>query len=1143
MRLLKANCLNCHNEEKEKGGLVLTSRERALKGGDNGPILTPGKADESQLAKLVHAEADPHMPPKKQLSAEQIQTLRAWIDAGADWDEAILGEAAPAIKPVTLGPLPPAYQPALAVALSPDGKRLAASRGAHIYIHDLGEKDFPIVHQLEQHRDAVQSIAWSQDGRWLASGGFREICLWNAESFEAAKTFTNIAGRVTALGFQSDNAILVAGESVPGGDGSVSFWSVESGDLQDKWPAHADSVLSVCVASGRELLATAGADKLVRLWQGPTEKAKFEGHLAHVLALAFNHDQTWLASGSADRVLNIWDVETGEQKIKLRKGLPGVTALAWVAEGKTLYGAFEDGTVRRFTDFKTHSGMERSEGAKARVIGNAEQMLYSLAATADGKTVYAGAHDGGVYAWSGDGKLLGKLAAQARSEAKQDSAQAESPPEAASSTASSNRRLSFVNDVLPVLSKAGCNAGACHAKPDGQNGFKLSVFAYDPQSDYNEIVKDSRGRRVFPAAAEESLILRKPTLAIDHEGGERFPRGSKPYQLLVEWVRQGMPYRQPNEPELVEIAAHPPEQRYEKGARQQLKVEARYSDGSARDVTHLAEFDSNDKEMARVDHNGRVSVGSLSGEGVIIARFMGHVDVSRITVPAEKVLPESIYAALPVNNFIDEHAYARFRKLGLFPSDRCTDGEFIRRASLDAIGRLPDAERVRGFLPETDSGKRRKLIDELLAHPAYAEHWATKWGDWIRPNPARVGVKSVYVLDQWLRESFRRDKPYDRFVREIITAQGSTHQVGPTVLFRDRRQPEDVTTVVSQIFLGTRLECAKCHHHPNEKWSQADFYQFAAYFGELKRKGTGISPPISGGWEMVYHAPGGEVKHPVTGEVMKPRALGSANDGGARESRDPREELAEWMTEPDNPFLARAVVNRVWAQYFGRGIVDPVDDFRASNPPTNEPLLDALARDFVAHGYDLKHLMRTIMSSHLYQLSAVPNEYNLTDTRNFSRAYRRRLPAEVMLDAVSDVTGASQAFYGLAAGSRAIETWNHKLESEFMDAFGRPDSSADCPCERNDRPSLVQALHLMNSSSLQNKIAHKDGRAKQWAEGSQTPEEIVRELYLIAYSRLPSEEELGVATEVFKAPDARRQAAIEDVMWALLNSAEFVFNH
>jgi Protein of unknown function (DUF1553)/Protein of unknown function (DUF1549) len=708
--------------------------------------------------------------------------------------------------------------------------------------------------------------------------------------------------------------------------------------------------------------------------------------------------------------------------------------------------------------------------------------------------------------------------------------------------AHANQQLSFVNDVLPVLSKAGCNAGSCHAKAEGQNGFKLSVFAYDPKSDYRQIVKADRGRRVFPACPEESLILKKPTLAIEHEGGQRFETGSPSWLTLKRWIEQGMPYARSNEANLAQVKVYPAERRYKKGAKQKLIVEARYSDGSVRDVTGLADFSSADKEMSKVDENGRITVGQTSGEGVVVARFMGLVDVSRVTVPADKALPDSLYASLPVNNEIDKLVYERLKKLGLAPSETCSDSEFLRRASLDAIGRLPDPDLVKEFLANTNADKREKIINHLLDDSAYGDHWAVKWGDLIRPNPSRVGVKPVYLLDLWLRDSFRQNKPYDQLVRELLTAQGSTHKYGPAVIFRDKREPVEASSFVGQIFLGVRMECAKCHHHPNEKWSQADYYQLAAFFGPVKHKGQGISAPISGEPEYIWYAPGGEVKHPVTGEVMKP-APPDGQPAASVAEIDPRGQLVDWMCRPENPFFARAIVNRIWAQFMGRGIVDPVDDFRASNPPTNEPLLDWLAQDFVAHGYDLKHLMATIMRSRTYQLSSLPNPDNVRDTKNFSRSYRRRLSAEVLLDAVCDFTGVPERFDGLPPGARAVETWNNKLGSEFLDAFGRPNSSAECPCERDSKASVVQVLHLMNSNDLQAKLGNSTGRAKKLAESKMTEREIVERLYIAAFSRNPTEVELRATAKAFAAEGATRKTATEDIMWAMMNSAEFVFNH
>jgi hypothetical protein len=642
----------------------------------------------------------------------------------------------------------------------------------------------------------------------------------------------------------------------------------------------------------------------------------------------------------------------------------------------------------------------------------------------------------------------------------------------------------------------------------------------------------------------ESLIVLKATHTIPHEGGERFDRNSEACRTLLAWIAGGMVFRNESDPVLAKIEVVPHDGRYRRGDSRQLTVRAHHADGSVRDVTSLAQFTSNEKEIATVSEDGLIETGQRPGQAVIVARFMGMVADSNVIVPAEQKLPEDSYAALPVNNFIDELAYARFRELGLFPSGPCTDAEFLRRASLDTLGLLPSVDEAGAFFENPDPQKRSKLIDRLLEHPAYADHWAAKWADLLRPNPDRVGVKSVFVLDQWLREGFRRNKPYDQFVREIVLSQGNTHRDGPTVIYRDRREPADMTTLISQIFLGVRLDCARCHHHPNEQWSQEDFYQMAAFFAQLDQKGGGISAPISGGNETFHLVTGRSLKHPVTGEAMAPRPP-SGPDATVAPGTDPRRALADWMLDPANPFFAKAIANRVWSQFFGRGIVEPVDDFRVSNPPSHPALLDALARHLVEARYDLKALMRAIMNSHLYQLSAEPNESNRADTRAFSRFYRRRLPAETITDALADITGVPTRYPGLPPGSRAVQAWTYKIESRTMDAFGRPNSSTDCPCERNLKPAMSQALHLMNSDVLQEKLASTDGQAtvQRLATGGAEPKHIVTKVYLACYGRPPTPEEEQIALAAFGTDPADRRRAIEDLLWALVNSAEFVFNH
>ena len=498
-----------------------------------------------------------------------------------------------------------------------------------------------------------------------------------------------------------------------------------------------------------------------------------------------------------------------------------------------------------------------------------------------------------------------------------------------------------------------------------------------------------------------------------------------------------------------------------------------------------------------------------------------------------------MYAKLPRHNFIDGLVWDKLRRLGLTPSDSAPDATFHRRAHLDISGRLPTPAETRSFLADKSPDKRAQLIDRLLQRPEYADYWANKWADLLRPNPYRVGIKAVFNLDAWLRDSFRRNKPHDQFVRELLTAQGSTFRNGAAVLFRDRREPAEIATMVSQLFLGVRLDCARCHHHPFEVWSQDDFYSFAAYFARVGRKGSGLSPPISGGEEDGLSGAGrrGPSSHKRQGDAA-PAAVRQGRRG--RRGRDPRSVLADWVTAPDNPYFARAIVNRVWAELMGRGIVDPVDDLRATNPPSNGPLLDALAADFRKNGCDIKKLIRTIATSYTYGLSSLPQGANAGDTRNYSRHYRRRPRAEVLLDAVSDVTGVAETFPGMPPGSRAVQVWTARARSVFLDSFGRPDPNQDPPCERTSDTSVVQALHLMNAPNLHRKVTGEGGRAAKLAASRKSPQEIVEELYLLAYGRFPTAAERTACVKQFGGPGVNRRSLTEDLMWALLNTPEFI---
>ena len=700
--------------------------------------------------------------------------------------------------------------------------------------------------------------------------------------------------------------------------------------------------------------------------------------------------------------------------------------------------------------------------------------------------------------------------------------------------------VSFELEVQPILTTHGCNGGACHGKARGQNGFQLSLLGFDSDFDYAALTKNARGRRVFPPAAERSLLLLKSSVQVPHGGGEQLKPGTRDYDILHRWIASGLPRQVASEPVLTQVSMSPTQQYLRPGETQQLLVTAHYSDNTRCDVTTWTTYQSSESAVISVTRKGLIEAGPIPGEATIMARYMGLLATCRVAIPLEGKVEDQFYAQLPRNNFIDGHVWSKLATLGIMPSQSIDDAKFMRRVHLDIIGRIPRPAEVQTFLADDRPGKRERLVDELLERPEYADYWANKWVDLLRPNPYRVGIKAVLNYDNWIRECFRQNKPYDQFVRELITAQGSTWRNGAVTMFRDRRSPDELVTLVSQVFLGIRLECAKCHHHPFEQWDQHDFYGLAAYFAELGYKGGGLSPPISGDEEMIYAAGEGAVKHPVTGELLSPKPL--FGEPLAEETNtDPREALAEWLTSDENQFFAEVLVNRIWADVMGRGFVEPVDDLRATNPPTNEPLLKALAEEFRRQGYDLKSLLRIITNSHVYSLSSLANERNLADTKNYSRHLRQRLRAEVLLDAMSDITGVPYQFTAMPPRSRAAEIWTHRVNSLFLDTFGRPGRDQAPPCERTSETTVTQALHLMNSPALYEKVTSDAGTAAKLADSDRTDYQIIEKLYLLVYNRYPGDQELLMGLERFSQKRFSRRQTTEDLMWALLNTPEFLF--
>lgn len=690
--------------------------------------------------------------------------------------------------------------------------------------------------------------------------------------------------------------------------------------------------------------------------------------------------------------------------------------------------------------------------------------------------------------------------------------------------------ISFRHEVIPILTKAGCNSGGCHGKAEGQNGFKLSVFGFDVASDYDALVKQARGRRVFVNSPEHSLLLRKSTSREPHGGGMRMTSESLNYRTLLRWIAEGAKFTDDESAQVVRVEVQPAQIALSPLATQQLRVTAHYSDGRSRCVTAAAEYSSNAETLARVDGRGWIEAAEIPGEAAILVRYMGQVAVTRVTMP--RALQQFVRPSEA--NFIDGLVWDKLAMLGIQPSEPADDATWLRRVHLDTIGTLPTAAEARDFLADPSPDKRPRRIDELLAREEYADYWTMLWSDILRVDRDKLTAQGSVALTRWLRRQFVENRPYDEFVESILLAQGSTQVEGPAAIYKVLDTPELLSRSLSQVFLGVRIECAQCHHHPFERWAQDDYFGLAGFF-------TGISKKIvHGGAEAIVSRGGVDLNHPRTGQPIRARALG-APDAEFRPNDDRRRVLAKWMTSPDNPYLAATLANRLWAHYLGRGLVEPIDDLRATNPAVNEPLLAALARHLVATDFDIREFTRTLLNSRVYQLSSEANSSNRDDDRNFSRALIKALPAEVLLDAICQTTGVREEFNGWPDGYRAIQVWDNRMPSYFFQIFGRPVRASVCECERSNEPSIAQALHLLNSPEILAKLQDRRGIARKLAESSMTADEILDELYLTTLTRFPTAQQRASLRDVFSTSD--RRAAVEDVLWALLNSKEFLYNH
>ena len=691
--------------------------------------------------------------------------------------------------------------------------------------------------------------------------------------------------------------------------------------------------------------------------------------------------------------------------------------------------------------------------------------------------------------------------------------------------------VSFQHEVQPILTKARCNSGGCHGKAEGQNGFKLSLLGFDNGFDHDALTKEGKGRRLSVTAPETSLLIRKATAEVPHGGGRKIEPASPQYKRVLRWIAAGAQPGVENERRVIAVEVEPAELVMTPGGTQQLRVWAIDDQGQRRCATVESDFISNAPHIADSNPRGLLQASEIPGEAAVLVRYLGHVAVCRVTMPR----PGSIVNRPAESNFIDHHVWNKLTRLGIPPSELIDDGTFLRRVSLDVIGTLPTADEARRFLADPAPDKRARLVDALLERPEYAEYWAMKWSDLLKADKLKITPQGTVGMTRWLRRQFTANRPYDEMAREILTAQGPVQSEGPAAFFKTLDAPEVTSRAVSQLFLGVRIECAQCHHHPSERWSQDDYAGLAGFFSGITVK------KLPDGTDAVIARGGADQKHPRTGELVPARALGAAPADFATVI-DRRQILATWMTAPDNPFFARAIANRMWAHYFGRGLVEPIDDMRATNPATNEPLLDALEAHLKQQKYDLKAFTRTLLLSRVYQLGSAVDA-NRDDRQHFSHARPKAVPAEVLLDAISQTTGVPEKFNGWPDGVRSIQVWDNRMPSYFFRIFGRPVRATVCECERSNEPSISQALHLLNSPEVNAKISHRQGIARRLADSTLTDDQIIDELYLGTLTRFPTEEERQLMKSAFEAAAGQRRLAVEDILWSVLNTKEFLYNH
>lgn len=1155
--ILQAQCQGCHNPAKASGGYDMVTFAKLVTGGDSGsPTIVASKPEKSYLVELITPSGGKAEMPqnKKPLADAEIALIRRWISEGAKDDSPASAARQYDVEHPPLYKQPPVIS---SLDYSPDGKLLAIAGFHEVLLHNADGSG--LVARLIGLSERIESVAFSADGKWLAAVGglparLGEVQVWNVEERKLALSTPVTYDTLYGVSWSPDGGTIAFGCT----DNSVRAINAKTGEQTLFMGSHNDWALDTVFSLDGSHLVSVGRDRAAKLTEVATQR--FNDNITSITpgalkggiaAVARHPSRNEIVMGGSDGQPTVYRMDRLTKRVigddsNLIRVLPALAGRIFgvdvsrdgkrIVAGSSLDGASEIGiygyefdtslpddikkimektvqsrSAEEVAELEKFSEKDVVQIAKVSLAGSA---TYTVRFSPDGQTIAIAGSDGKVRLLSAaDGKVQKEFVPV--------------PIEtvAAATTKNAAATADYIRDVNPALTKLGCNAGTCHGAKDGKKGFKLSLRGYDPLYDIRALTDDHASRRVSVASPADSLMLLKATAAVPHEGGQVVKPGDQYYEIIYNWIAAGAKLDL-STPRVASIELLPKNPTVQKpGEKQQMRVEAKYANGVVRDVTREAFIESGNADVATASTTGEL-MAMRRGEAPILARYEGAYTASTLTVMGNR--DEFVWQDPPANNRIDELVAAKWQRMKILPSDLCTDAEFIRRVYLDLTGLPPTAEKVQEFIADSRDtrAKRDALIDQLVGSDSYVEHWTNKWADLMQVNQKFLGDEGAQALRGWIRDQIKQNKPYDQFVRAILTASGSNKDVPPAAYYKILRDPLSTMENTTHLFLGVRFNCNKCHDHPFERWTQDQYYQTAAFFAQVDLK----QDPQSGGrqlgqtavekgkplYEIVYDKKEGEVKHDRTGQETPPE-FPFASKYDEKDSDSRRQKLAAWLTSPDNAYFARSYVNRIWGYLLGVGIMEPIDDLRAGNPPTNPELLAYLTDDFVKSGFNVQDLVKQICKSRTYQLSVTSNRWNADDKTNYSHALARRLPAEVLFDAVHAVTGSVSNLQGYKPGTRAAElaSVSANLAAGFLQTFGRPARESACECERSGGMQLGPVMAMISGPTISDAIANPRNDLTKMVAAEKDNEKLVNQLFLRVLNRPATPAELKASLAAF----------------------------